>query len=217
MRYVKHLALSLPFILFTDRDMAAYTTEEIIKCLSWKHIFIYIYVYIYRFKPHHYGNVVMSMVASQFTSLAIVYSTVYSGVDQSKYQRSASLAFVRGIHRWPVNSPHKGTVTWKMFPFDDVIMLYDKIASILQMKIQAHKLYRAECCLWDKVAGMFANDFLNVFSWMKIYEFRLKLHWSLFLRFSARGTFRFHNSISWIWDPISDRSCWTKEAILHMS
>ena len=27
-----------------------------------------------------------------------------------------------GIHRWPVNSPHKGTVTRKMFPFDDVIM-----------------------------------------------------------------------------------------------
>ena len=33
-----------------------------------------------------------------------------------------SLVFVRGIHRWPVNSPHNGPVTWKMFPFDDVIM-----------------------------------------------------------------------------------------------
>ena len=32
------------------------------------------------------------------------------------------MAFVRGIHRWPVNSPHKGPVTRKMFPFDDVIM-----------------------------------------------------------------------------------------------
>ena len=38
----------------------------------------------------------------------IVYSTVYSGADQRKYQTSASLTFVRGIHRWPVNSPHKG-------------------------------------------------------------------------------------------------------------
>ena len=37
---------------------------------------------------------------------------------------SASLAFVRGIHRWPVNSPHKGPVTRKMFPFDDGIMLH---------------------------------------------------------------------------------------------
>ena len=65
----------------------------------------------------------MSMMASQITSLTIVYSTVYSGADQRKYQSSASLAFVRGIHRWPVNSPHKGPVTRKVFPFDDVIML----------------------------------------------------------------------------------------------
>ena len=60
--------------------------------------------------------------ASQITSLTIVYSTVYSGTDQRKHQNSASLAFVRGIQRWPVNSPHKGPVTRKMLPFDDVIM-----------------------------------------------------------------------------------------------
>ena len=40
-----------------------------------------------------------------------------------KHQSSASLAFVRGIHRWPVNSPHKGSVTLKIFPFDDVVMI----------------------------------------------------------------------------------------------
>ena len=44
------------------------------------------------------------------------------GVDQRKYQSSPSQAFVRGIHRWPVNSPHKGPVARKMFPFDNVIM-----------------------------------------------------------------------------------------------
>ena len=38
------------------------------------------------------------------------------------HQSSASLAFARGIHRSPVNSPHKWPVTRKMFPFDDVIM-----------------------------------------------------------------------------------------------
>ena len=59
------------------------------------------------------------------TSLKIVYSTVYSRADQRKHQISASLAFVRGIHRWPVNSPHKWPVTWKMFPFDDVIIFKD--------------------------------------------------------------------------------------------
>ena len=47
-----------------------------------------------------------------------------SGTDQRKHQSSASLAFVRGIHRRPVNSPHKWPVTRKMFPFDDVIMSF---------------------------------------------------------------------------------------------
>ena len=70
----------------------------------------------------HYSGVIMSAMASQITSLTIVYSIVYSGADQRKHQISASLAFVRGIHLWPVNYPHKGPVTGKMFPFDDVIM-----------------------------------------------------------------------------------------------
>ena len=61
-------------------------------------------------------------MASQITSLTVVYSTVYSGVYQRKHQSSASLAFVWGIHRGPVNSPQKWPVTRKMFPFDDVIM-----------------------------------------------------------------------------------------------
>ena len=64
----------------------------------------------------------MSPMASQITSLTIVYSIVYSGANQRKHQSSASLAFVRGIHWWPVNSPHKGPVARRMFPFDDVIM-----------------------------------------------------------------------------------------------
>ena len=64
----------------------------------------------------------MSAMASQITSLTIVYSTVYSGADQRKHQSSAPLAFVRLIHQWPLNFPHTGPVTRKMFPFDDVIM-----------------------------------------------------------------------------------------------
>ena len=46
------------------------------------------------------------------------------GADQGKHRSSASLALVRGIHRWPVNSPHKGPVTRKMFPFDDILMSF---------------------------------------------------------------------------------------------
>ena len=64
----------------------------------------------------------MTTVASQITSLTVVYSTVYSDADQRKHQSSASLAFVWGNSPGPVNSPHKGPVTRKMFPFDDVIM-----------------------------------------------------------------------------------------------
>ena len=72
----------------------------------------------------HYSDVIMGTMASQIISLTIVYSTVYFGSDQRKRQSSASLVFVQGIHRWPVNSPHKWPVTRKTFPFDDVIMIY---------------------------------------------------------------------------------------------
>ena len=64
----------------------------------------------------------MDTIASLITSLTIVYSTVHSDADQRKHQSPASLAFEWGIHRGPVNSPHKWPVTRKMVPFDDVIM-----------------------------------------------------------------------------------------------
>ena len=47
---------------------------------------------------------------------------VYSGADQRKHQSPASLAFMRGIHRWAVNSPHKVPVTRKIFPVGHVTM-----------------------------------------------------------------------------------------------
>ena len=71
---------------------------------------------------YHYIDVIMGSIASLITSLAIGYSIGYSGADQRKQQRPASLAFVCGIHRWPVNSPHKRPVTRTIFLFDDVIM-----------------------------------------------------------------------------------------------
>ena len=67
-------------------------------------------------------NIIMITTAFQITSVSIVYLTVCSGPGQRKHQSSASLAFVRGIHRGPVNSPHKRPVTRKVVPFDDVIM-----------------------------------------------------------------------------------------------
>ena len=89
-----------------------------------QYIYTYIYIYMLDLKLviTHYNDVMMAMVASQITSLTIVYSIVYSDTDQRKHLSSMSLAFEWGIHQWPVNSPHKWPVTWIMFPFDDVII-----------------------------------------------------------------------------------------------
>ena len=76
----------------------------------------------YRETPKSLHGVIMGPMASQITSLTIVYSTVYPGADKKKHQSSVSPAFMRGIHRRPMKSTHKWPVTQKKFPFDDVIM-----------------------------------------------------------------------------------------------
>ena len=92
-------------------------------------------------------------MASQITSLTIVYSSVYSDAYQSTHQSSASLAFVWGIHRWPVNSPHKWPVTREMFPFDDVIMSHSHIR-FLYIPWIMHTT-RALLCLLSFSVGQF--------------------------------------------------------------
>ena len=87
----------------------------------------------------------MAAIASQITSLTIVYSTVYSDTDQRKHQSSASLAFVRVIHRWPVNYLHKWPVTRKMFPFDDVIMRYNSSQVFLVHPLWWYGLIQSIC------------------------------------------------------------------------
>ena len=79
-------------------------------------------VYEPAFRVIHYSDVIMSTVASLITGVSVIYSTVCSPADQRKYQSSALLPFVKEIHRWSVNSLHKGPVTRKIFPFFDVIM-----------------------------------------------------------------------------------------------
>ena len=59
-------------------------------------------------------------------------------------QSSASLAFVRGIHQGPVNSPHKWPVTLKMFPFDDVILCI--IFSVQWIRIRNHEWTEKKTC-----------------------------------------------------------------------
>ena len=98
------------------------------RCLFRKHISPRIRAWIsYHTRLIHYDDVIMTVISSQITGLTVVYSIVYSDAGRRKHQNSASLAFVRGIHRGPVNSPHKWPVTRKMFPFGDVIMIWGVI------------------------------------------------------------------------------------------
>ena len=103
------------------------------------HMYIYIYIWsythlctiicLYNYGGNlvpavpHYSDVTMSAMASQITVISTVCSTICSGSHQRKHQSSASLGFVWGIHQWPVDSPHKGPIMWKLFPFDHVILI----------------------------------------------------------------------------------------------
>ena len=108
----------------------------------------------------HYYDVIMGAMASEITSLTTVYSTVYSGEDQRKHRSSASLAFVRGIHWWPVNFLHKGPVTRKMFPLDDVIMwLFTD--GILEY-ISSNKIYCSFYLQFTAHVSMGLNDIMYV-------------------------------------------------------
>ena len=117
----------------------------------------------------HYCDVIIGANASQITNLKIVYSTVYSGADQRKHQSSASLAFVLGIHRKPVNSPHKWPATQKMFPFDDVSMCNDVFSSSLTCHC-TNALTHSE---GDKWAPVHKRPLHMHFPYWNIFNFKL--------------------------------------------
>ena len=103
----------------------------------------------------------MGAMASQITSLTVVYSSVYPGADQRKYQSSTSLAFVRGIHRELVNSPHKWPVTRKMFPFDNVIMLS------VTMIVKYREYFVSQC--WASMNRMLFDGFSSTKWYIHLY------------------------------------------------
>ena len=102
----------------------------------------------------HQTDVIMGTIASQITSLTIVYLTVYSDADQRKYERSASLAFVQGFHRRPVNSSHKWAVMRKMFPFDDVIMSMSYAIHVKMKEVIFKMLCGWIGCRWFSIITM---------------------------------------------------------------
>ena len=93
----------------------------------------------------HFSDIIMGAMASQIPNVSIVCSIIYSGANQRKHQSCMSLAFVGGIHR-TVDSPYKGPVTWKIFPFDDFIMWCTPCSScsfpFIKLRSQAPYLQR---------------------------------------------------------------------------
>ena len=108
-------------LLQSPLSVETFASEHFIK-LNYRRFCPYSRTHSMEQNSWHHGDVIMGTMASQIPRFTTVYSSVYSGADQGKHQSSALLAFVRVIHRLPVNSPHKGPATRKMFPFDDVIM-----------------------------------------------------------------------------------------------
>ena len=164
----------------------------------------------------HYGDVIMGTMASQITSLTIVYSTAYSGADQRKHQSSATLAFVREIHRGPVNSPHKWPVTRNMFPFDDVIM---KWAQPIRFAFCWNWYRYRECCATPCITT--SREYLF---WWCSFRLDIPLYLSIFeVHYSRVSTHWSENVVlSWVqdrssvlqlpelWSGTQQFSCWMK-------
>ena len=103
----------------------------------------------------HYSDIILSAMVYQITSLTIVYSTIYSGTNQS----SVSLAFVQGIHRWSLNSLHKGPVTQRRLLFDDVIMTSSWSTWVLQRSSDAIQPVWHQAITWTNA------DLLSIEIW----------------------------------------------------
>ena len=132
-----HVFLLTNLVEHYGNNISPIVTDDV-KCLvffslqcrvykSLKHSKVQLCAYVLRYI--HYSDVIMREMASQITGVLTVCSAFRLGAALRKRQNSASLAFVRGIHQWPFDSPHKGIVTRKILPFDDVIMLHGNLQS----------------------------------------------------------------------------------------
>ena len=135
----------------------------------------------------NYSDVIMSVMASQINGVSTVYSTVCSGADQRKHQSTTSLAFVRGIHWWPVNSPHKGPVTRKMFPVDDVIMEFFALLELCVPIItwwsvlytSWNSLLRQRSSCFDRKSSS-GNSCCWTYPLYKIFRAKIAIKWSVY-------------------------------------
>ena len=146
-------------------------------------------------RPPHYNDIIMTAMASQITSLMIVYSTVYSGADQRKHQSSVSLAFVRGIHRWPVNPLLIGPVTRKMFLFDDVIM-------------RRHLYHnRITACVLNVLIPFFSIVFMHLFPILARQSFTFLAFWQTI----KKKLLCYSQYNEWLGSKLVEQSCSPKD------
>ena len=105
----------------------------------------------FMFALHHRSTHII-LLSLQWRHIEHASQITLSSTDQWKHQCSASLAFVRGIHQWPLDSPHKGPVMRKMFPFDDVIMNLTILSDY--GKISDRWLYSSDLCVHGIIYSM---------------------------------------------------------------
>ena len=106
-------------------------------------------------------------MACQITGVSIICTAVCSGSYKRKLQNYVSLAFVRRIHRWPVNSSHKGPVKPKWFPFDDVIMARHK--TYLYRDNSRFDLCNQQLPTYDHRKSQLWHDYVKITSWRHIF------------------------------------------------
>ena len=139
-------------------------------------------------QSNHYGDVIIGVLASQMTSLTIVYSNVYSGADQRKHQSPASLAFVLEIHRGPVNSPPAKRNCFHLMTSSCSILTHfqwrcNAISNAWFDQMVTWHVMEAVYTLRPRQNGRhFPDDIFQCIFFNQIFEFQIQLDWSLFLR-----------------------------------
>ena len=124
----------------------------------------------------HYSEVIVSAVSSQISSVLIVCSTVCPGADQRKHQSCALLAYVREVHRWPMISPQKGPVTWKMYQLGDVMIYCTRFDKYKVISIHwPHWLsYNSHYFVWKHLG---CSSLLLCYQFQQIYD----VDWIIFV------------------------------------
>ena len=127
---------------------------------------------------NHYIDVIMTTMASQITSLTVVYSTVYSDSEQRKHLRSASLAFVWGIHRDRWIPRTKGQSRGKCFHLMTSSCFHVRCSNFKFMRPMSVGHYRTIAMTSQEHRGV-SNHLQFDYLWNSLFKLRIKRAWVL--------------------------------------